>query len=200
MSNWKDLDGDFDEELKINKVKLSYKADDDKILGLILNENDPSKNKIKMIEPKKIKLIQSLTERQNNYLLDRESLMKFISALGIDSDVPKTDVVALTKRTLGMKVLINLIDKHSDKISFLLDEDFKNTLINVLMKEVSSIENNKNELTVDSLEQKIHLLRKYTTERDESLKRTTDIKVRFVGHKMSVSKNLKSSNDETYTV
>lgn len=116
---------------------MDYTEEDDQILGFVYYD-DTKDSKLEVIDPKTIKLIPSVKNEQSSYLMNKERFCKFIGGVSLDTLPDKSDAMALTRRAYGMKILINLIEKHSEKMSFLLDEDLKNRLIAIFMKEMSS--------------------------------------------------------------
>jgi hypothetical protein len=191
-----------DLELRFYKITSSYKDKKDYILGLTYNKNDHSKDILSLFDPKNISLVQSLKKTSSHYLLNKERLNKFIKAMQIDIKPDKSDSIALTKRCVGMKILVKLIDNYSDKLNDLLDHDFKNKLIGILIQECTSSSDSEKALKCEWLDQKLYVLKKFATERDITLKSKSEakVKVKFTRHMMSLSKPLKSSPKETYAM
>ena len=136
VKKWIGVSNDWT-QFEIDKVSMKYQEEDDQILGFVYYD-DTNDNKLEIIDPKTIKLIPSLEKGQCSYLMDKERFCKFVGGVSLDTLPEKSDVMALTRRAYGMKILINLIEKHTEKMSFLLDEDLKNRLIAIFMQEMSS--------------------------------------------------------------
>jgi hypothetical protein len=158
VKKWIGVSSDW-AQFEIDKVSMKYKEEDDQILAFVYYD-DTKDNKLEVIDPKTIKLTSSVQNEHSSYLMDKERFLKFVAGVCLDTIPDKSDVVALTRRSYGMKILINLIEKYSEKMSFLLDEDIKNRLITIFMQEMSSPSLNTDKLSCEHLEQKLYSLKK----------------------------------------
>ena len=55
----------------------------------------------------------------------------------IDKIPDKNDSVSLTKRCIGMKILVEHIEIYGEKIASLFEDSFRDKFINFLLKECS---------------------------------------------------------------
>jgi isochorismate hydrolase len=96
--------------------------------------------------PDEVTLISNLTGHSHDYLLDKKRLNAFLKAMEIDKMPDKEDSVSLTKRCVGMKILVEHIEKYGEKIAELFEEDFRNKFINFLLKECSKPSDKKDSM------------------------------------------------------
>ena len=164
------------------------------------NKDDETKNKLSLFKPENVTLLQGPKKSTSNFLLDKERLNVFIKSLELDQTLKETDTATLTKRCTGMKILMNLTKKYSDKMDFLLGTELKNNLIGIMMLECSSKGGSKEVIPFDWLEQRLYLLKKKATESINTLKKESLAMIKFNKQMLSLSKPLESSIKETYSM
>jgi len=123
------------ENFNIHKIWYEYKNKDDSILALSYDKKYPEKRSLFLVKPDDIKLIPDFDDKTSPYLLNQTRLQNFITRMKINELPDKSDATSLTKRCVGMKILVNLIDKNGDEINSLIEPEFKNNLISMLLRE-----------------------------------------------------------------
>lgn len=184
-------------ELKYFDVSTTY-TQNSYLLGLTINKQDYGKSSLNLFDPKDITLLSGFKKNQHSYLLHKEKLNKFIKAMEIDVSPDKTDSVELTKRCVGMRILVNLIMKYPSKMSEILDSEFKNKLVGILMNECTSSTDSHNNIPLEWVEQKLYVIKRLATENDVALLNKSEPSIKFYGQTMSLSKLLKNSTKEIY--
>jgi hypothetical protein len=150
VQQWYDLstpDGQgTDNNFEIREVGRELKSKDDYLLAIYYDEKHPERNDMFLAIPDEVTLISNLTGHSHDYLLDKKRLNAFLKAMEIDKMPDKEDSVSLTKRCVGMKILVEHIEKYGEKIAELFEEDFRNKFINFLLKECSKPSDKKDSM------------------------------------------------------
>ena len=96
--------------------------------------------------PDKVTLISYLTNESDKYLLNKERLQNFLKAMELDKVPDKSSIISLSKKWVGIKILINQIEIHGDEIAKLLDESFRDNFINFLLSECTRKDDKKDSI------------------------------------------------------
>jgi alpha-tubulin suppressor-like RCC1 family protein len=186
-------------DFQIFNVSSEIRNKDDCLLAIYYDKDHPERNDMFLAIPEEVNLISDLEHKTHDYLLNKERLNKFLNAMDVDDMPDKTDPVSLTKRCIGMKILVNQIENNGEKFSEFLDESFKNKLLKFLLKECSLPESDNEVLRCEWYDQKIFAIKKYAAEHQISLKKEKQNNICFSGNQMGITKVLTDSNKEQYT-
>ena len=167
------------------------------LLAIHFDDKHPERNDMFLSIPDEVTLISSLESFRHDYLLDKERLNKFLRAMEIEKMPEKNDPVSLTKRCVGMKILVEHIMIYGDKIADLFDEQYRNEFINFLLKECAAAEQKKENLKCEWYEQRLYAIKKHATESQNGLKHGDEKSIIFNDKNMSISCKATDSN-ETY--
>lgn len=150
VQQWYDLstpDGqNTDSNFEIREVGRELKSKDDYLLAIYYDEKHPERNDMFLAIPDEVTLISNLSGHSHDYLLDKKRLNSFLKAMQIDKAPDREDSVSLTKRCVGMKILVEHIERYGEKIAELFEEEFRNSFINFLLKECSKPADKNNSL------------------------------------------------------
>ena len=188
----------YNGNFNIHKICYEYKNKDDSILALSYDKQYPEKRSLFLVKPDDVQLISDFDDKTSTYLLNQTRLQNFISKMRINELPDKTDSTSLTKRWVGMKILVNLINKNGDEINSLIEPQFKNNLISMMLREWSTPEEGAESFRCEWYDQKIYLIKKLATERQLSLRKEVYKSITFKGNMMSISKPLEISTKELY--
>lgn len=130
-----DQQANYNDNFNIHDIWYEYKHKDDAILALSYDIKYPDKRSLFLIKPDDVKLMPDFSDNTSSYLLNQTRLQNFITKMKINELPDKTDATSLTKRCVGMKILVNLIDKNGDDVNSLIEPEFKNNLISMLLRE-----------------------------------------------------------------
>jgi len=183
---------------EIKDIKSDLTGKDDYLLAIYYDDEHPQRNDMFLAIPDQVSLISSLSSDSDNYLLDKTRLNNFVTAMQLDSDPDKNSVVSLTKRCVGMKILVEQIERHGEKLSELLDESFRNRFISYLLKECTRSDDKKDSLKCDWYDQKLYAIKKLVTESQTSLKSSVENSVIFGGKMMSVLTTVGDAHESYY--
>ena len=167
------------------------------LLAIHFDDKHPERNDMFLSIPDEVTLISSLEQYRHDYLLDKERLNKFLRAMEIEKMPEKNDPVTLTKRCVGMKILVEHIMIYGNKIADLFDEQYRNKFINFLLKECAAAEQKGENLKCEWYEQRLYAIKKHATESQNGLKHGDEKSIIFNDKNMSISYKLVDSN-ETY--
>jgi hypothetical protein len=183
---------------EICDIEEELRDKDDYLLAIYYDEEHPQRNDMFLAIPDQVKLISNLQGPAHDYLLDKTRLNQFIKSLGIDEDKPEEgDTVNLTKRCIGMKILVEHIETHGDNFAKLFDNKFRDRLIKFLLKECIK-PGSRDDIRVDWYDQKLYAIKKLATESQNSLCVKKERSLIFAEKMMSLSVTLPDS-DEMYT-
>ena len=202
VKNWYDLstpDGQgSSSSFDIKEVSTEIKNKDDYLLAIYYDEQNPQRNDMFLAIPDKVTPISYLTNESDKYLLNKERLNNFIKAMELDKVPDKSSIISLSKRWVGIKILINQIEIHGDEIAKLLDESFRDNFINFLLSECTRKDDKKDSIKYEWYDQKIYALKKYATENQVGMKSTNDNSVIFNGKLMSISTTIGDTHEPYY--
>ena len=185
-------------DIILHKISYEYKNKGHFILGMTYNKENPKKSTLGIFKPDDITLIPNLEQESSDYLLSKERLQTFFDTFKIDKTPDKTDSISLSKRCVGMKILVHQIETNGEKLAELIDPAFKNKLIEQLLIECTSSSSNENILRCEHLEQKLYALKRLALEKNIPLVRQRSISISFKGKKMCMTKSLQISHQEIY--
>jgi hypothetical protein len=187
-----------DNNFDIKKISYEYRSNDYYILGSTFDKKNPKKSDLIIVVPDQVTLITNLHNKSSDYLLSEERLKCFFEAFKIDQIPDKNNAISLSKRCVGMKILVNQIETNGDKLAQHLDPNFKNKLIELLLVECTSLSEGEQTLPCDWYEQKLYAIKKLAVERQIPLANKSDISIHFLGKRLCLTKSLKISPNEIY--
>jgi hypothetical protein len=186
-------------DFQILDVSTNLTNKDDYLLAIYYDEKHPERNDMFLTIPEEVNLIPDLEGKSHDYLLNKDRLHNFLDAMGIDQMPNKNDPVALTKRCIGMKIIVNQIENNGENFSKLLDDSFKSKFIQFLLDECSLPEQQKDNMKCEWYDQRIFAMKKYATERQVSLQKIKETTICFKGKYLGITKALSTSSKEQYT-
>lgn len=148
--------------------------------------------------PDQVTPISYLTNESDKYLLNKDRLSNFLKAMELDKVPDKNSIESLSKRWVGIKILINQIEIHGDEIAKLLDDSFRDSFINFLLTECTNKDEKKDSIKYEWYDQKLYALKKYATENQVGMKASNDNSVIFNGKLMSVSTIIRDTHESYY--
>jgi len=123
---------------EIKQVEQEYSDKEDYILAIHYDEKHPERNDMFLAIPDQVKVIPTLDDNLNRYLLNKERLDMFLKEMGIDQEISEdTDTEVLTRRCIGMKILVEHIEHFGNEIAQLFNTDFRDNFIEYLLRECS---------------------------------------------------------------
>ena len=102
-----------------------------------------------LVDPNDVLLIPSLNNSFNEYLLNEMTFNAFAKVLKLDETPDSNNTEELVKKCLGIKVLISHICYDGNKTNKVMDETFKQNLINQLITTNSKTNNSEDSLKYD---------------------------------------------------
>jgi hypothetical protein len=186
-------------DFQILDVEGELTDKEDYLLAISYDKAHPERNDMFLASPEEVNLIQDIENTSHDYFLNKDRLNKFMKAMEISSSPDKSDPTSLSRRCIGMKILVNQIQKNGKNFADLLDEKFKNEFVNFLLHECALPEQQKDVMRCEWLEQKLFAMKKYASEHQSELKPTNDTSISFNGELMAVSKPLLDSSREQYS-
>ena len=191
-------DDQNDDEFVKHRIQTHLENKNDHILALYYDPKHPERTDIFTAIPEEVRLIPKLEKETNKILLDETRINKYLKALKLDEKFDKSDYVNSTKRSLGLKILEQYLVDHGEELIKLIDPEFYNSFLKLLYSEACSPNSGKSTMQNDWIEQKIHALQEYAVENNASLRTSNNVKVRFIGKNMFVTKVLKSAGNQTF--
>ena len=179
----------------IKNISSDINTKDDYLLAIYYDEAHPQRNDMFLAIPDQVTTISSLTNQSDNYLLNKERLNKFLNAMDLDKVPDNNDIISLTKRWVGIKIIINQIEYHADEIAKLFDESFRDRFINFLLSECTKVNPTKDNIKYDWYDQKLYAIKKFATENQVELKHTFSDSISFNGKLMSISSTIGDVNE-----
>ena len=201
VKNWYDLstpDGSGSSNFEIKDVTADIKTKDDYLLAIYFDENNPQRNDMFLAVPDQVNPISYLTNESDKYLLNKDRLSNFLKAMELDKVPDKNSIESLSKRWVGIKILINQIEIHGDEIAKLLDDSFRDSFINFLLTECTNKDEKKDSIKYEWYDQKLYALKKYATENQVGMNASNDNSVIFNGKLMSVSTIIRDTHESYY--
>ena len=202
VKNWYDLstpDGSgSSSNFEIKDVTADIKTKDDYLLAIYFDENNPQRNDMFLAVPDQVNPISYLTNESDKYLLNKDRLSNFLKAMELDKVPDKNSIESLSKRWVGIKILINQIEIHGDEIAKLLDDSFRDSFINFLLTECTNKDEKKDSIKYEWYDQKLYALKKYATENQVGMNASNDNSVIFNGKLMSVSTIIRDTHESYY--
>ena len=169
---WFDLDKNSRNDkssITIPELNSEYCKINDKLLAIYYDDRHPERNDMFLIDPNDIRLTSNLTDEFSDYLLNKKRLDKFLTSFNLLKIPNKYDVKSLTKRCLGMKILITHIQKYGENFLKLFDPKFTEQLLNELLTKCINKKQNTDELKLDWYEQKLFAIKRLVTESRNNL-------------------------------
>jgi hypothetical protein len=202
VQQWYDLtspnDQNADNEFKIREIESELSCKEDCLLAIYYDDKHPERNDMFLAIPDEVTLISNLHGKGNDYLLDKTRLNNFLKAMEIDKMPDKNDSVSLTKRCVGMKILVEHIELYGEKIAEILDESFRDSFINYLLKECSKPADKDSNLKCEWYDQKLYAIKKLATESQTGLMVVNDTSMMFNNKMMSIT-TIIEGNGEQYS-
>ena len=198
VKQWYDLsnpDGqNSDNDFKIHDIETQYSSKDDYLLAIYYDEKHPERNDMFLAIPDEVTLISNLYSTTHDYLLNKDRLDRFLKAMAVEQAPDTDDPVSLTKRCVGMKILVKHIELYGDEIAKLFDESFRDKFINYLLSECSKA-SAKEDLSFDWYDQKLYAIKRLATESQNGLRIAKDVAVIFNGKVMSLTVNVEGTQE-----
>ena len=174
-TQWYDLDKENSEEendsrFRLYNIKIELTNQEDKLLAISYDERHPERNEMFLVDPDDVVLIPSLNNSFNEYLLNEMTFDAFTKALKLDEAPDSNNTEELVKKCLGMKILISHICHDGKKTNQVMDDKFKQSLLNFLLKNSVQAVKEGEDMDYDWYEQKIYALKRLASEAQCSLK------------------------------
>ncbi|CAI2387911.1 unnamed protein product [Moneuplotes crassus] len=143
-------------------LSTEYTLDNQKILAIPHDENSSHKN-VFLCNPDEVSLIPNIGINYNDFLLDSKRLIHFIKILNIQSESTNSYSELLTKKCIGMKILLQNIQVHGDSLLNLLDKEQLNDLLKMMLKDSTKSELKEQEIKYEFCEQKMYYIKSFCT-------------------------------------
>ena len=201
VKNWYELstpDGQAgDSNFDIKPISNSLENKDQYLLAIYYDEKHPQRNDMFLAYPEQVTLIPHLSKGSDEYFLDKTRLNNFINAMELDKFPNKKDSTSLTKRWVGMKILVNQIETHGDELAKLIDPSFNSNFLKFLLEECTRIEEKRDSLKCDWYDQKLFAIKKLAAESQSSLKYGTERTITFNDNSITMATTV-GDNNEAY--
>ncbi|CAI2359604.1 unnamed protein product [Moneuplotes crassus] len=149
---------DFDHQA----LSTEYILDNQKILAIPHDEDSSHKN-VFLCNPDEVTLIPNIGTNYNDFLLDSKRLTQFIKVLNIQSESTNSDSELLTKKCIGMKILLQNIQVHGNVLLNLLDKEQLNNLLEMMLKNSTKSELKEQDIKYEFYEQKLYCIKSFCT-------------------------------------
>ena len=191
IKSWIDIESlDQQKDVQVDQATMEYTNSEQSLLGILYDEKHPERNDIFTCKPDQVRLISSFDKISHDYLLNKERLNKFMTAMKVSKLYKTDDIYSLYKRCTGIKILYENITIYGKQIVDLIDENIKNKFIYCMLQVCSGTTLDKTVPRYEWLNQSIFCSKMVATDEDKYFKFTHQSSITFNKKEITLSLGL----------